>query len=238
MLLLKAGALRTLRIIMHSQPQPRKISVLIADDHPMMIVGIRSVLTTHSGIEVVGEAANAEEAVSKARDLRPDVLLMDISMPGMSGIEAANTLHHDAPDVKIIFLTMHDEKEYIDQFRQTSARGFVVKNGPPGELLQAIEAVDKGGAFFSPQISKFLLNKNNDQAIGTDTINSLTVRERQILTLVAKGFSSKQMAENLLISARTVGKHRETLMKKLKVHTVAELTQIAISSKMVEIRAH
>ena len=218
------------------QAQKKRVRVLIADDHPMMCMGIRDVLSTSKNIEVVGEAMSCQDAIAKAKERYPDILLLDISMPDISGIVAANILRQELPDVKVILLSMHDEKEYIEQFLKSGAHAYVLKSSPPGEIIQAIEAVQNGGAFFSPPISRVLLEHKQAMDNGTVSHDDLTPRELQVLALLVNGQSSKQIAHALHISVRTVAKYRETLMRKLDRHTVAELIQYAISKKIVEIR--
>lgn len=210
-----------------------KIRVLIADDHAMMRMGIRGLLSTHSSIEIVGEAADGEEVVAKTKELVPDIVIMDLSMPRINGFEATAQILRDMPLVKIIILSMYENKEYVSQFMKSGAAGYVLKNNSPGELLLAIQAVSNGGAYFSPSVSHTILN--DVQSVSGKKSHELTEREQTALILLAQGFSSKEIAEKMLISFRTVAKYREEIMKKLDLHSVAELTQYAISNNLIKI---
>ncbi len=209
-----------------------KIRILIADDHPMMLTGIKTVLSSRKHLEIVGEASNSEDAILQTKKLAPDIVLMDISMPVMNGMEATVVLGKQAPDVKVILLTMHTEQAYVAQFIKSGAHGYVVKSGSPDELLTAIEAVYGGGAFFSPAISQALLS---EQRSGVGPSSGLTERELQVLTLLAKGLGNKQIADRLQISLRTVGKYREHIYMKLNFRSLADLTKYAIAQKLIEI---
>ncbi len=212
-------------------PSP-KIRVLLADDHPMMLMGIKAFLSTQEHIEVAGEATDGEETLQKARELRPDIVVMDVSMPGADGFEVAAQLREEFPEIKVVILSMHDEREYISQFVSCGAAGYVIKKGSPEELLQAIESVNKGGAYFSPEIAMMVL-KTQREAVALGPEVTLSPREVQVLKLLAKGRSTKEIAEDLLISTRTVSKYREIVMDKLEIHTIAGLTQYALSRKLI-----
>ena len=215
---------------MTSQKRPM-IRILIADDHPMMLTGIKTILNSRKHLQIVGDATNGEEAISRTKALAPDIVLMDISMPVMNGLEATAVLRKEAPEVRVILLTMHDDKEYVAQFVKSGAHGYIVKTGPPDEILSAIEAVHRGGAFFSPSISQAILSV---QQSGNESASLLTEREEQVLKFIAKGHSSKQIAALMNLSLRTIAKHRETIHQKLNLHSVAELTSYAFSRRLVE----
>jgi two-component system nitrate/nitrite response regulator NarL len=218
---------------MKNFPPERNIRILLADDHPTVLLGIKSFLSTQNHIEVVGEALSGTEVLNLARQLLPDIIVMDISMPGLNGIEATSILRKELPDVKIVILTMHDDREYVLQFLQSGASAYVLKISSPTELVSAIDAVWKGGAYFSPQIAE-LLRKEHQNGFQPRNEPALTEREEQVLFFIAKGRSSKEIADLLFISERTVNKHRENLMEKLKIHTIAELTHYAISKKYLK----
>lgn len=233
---------RTLRALVHSyltfifimQPREKsKVRVLIADDHPMMLSGVRSVLSTQKRIEIIGEAHDGDQAIAMTKELLPDIILMDISMPGTGGLEASSILREEMPDVKVIILSMHDDREYILRFVKSGACGYVLKKAPPDELLRAIDSVSNGEAFLSPAIANALLKEQQQSSGKTST--GLTKREEQVLLLIAKGCSSKQIADRMYLSVRTVGKYRETIMQKLGIHSIAELTKYAIAMKLVDI---
>ncbi len=212
-------------------PRP-KIRVLLADDHPTVLLGLKAYLSAQRIIEVVGEASSGKEALELCRSLLPDVAILDIGMPEMNGIEATLAIQKEFPDIRVIILSMHDEKEYVHQFLRCGASAYVLKKSPPGELLQAIESVMKSGAYFSPQIADMLL-KEHRTPVAVKPEPSLTKREEEVLKLVAKGKSTKQIADVLDISERTVSTYRQVLMQKLGVHGVAELTQYAVNRRLI-----
>ncbi|MFI5253390.1 MAG: response regulator [Bacteroidota bacterium] len=214
----------------------QKIKVLLVDDHQMVLEGIKSFLTSNEKIEIIGEAMDGEEAISKVKILAPDIILMDISMPRLNGIETTRIIREINPDVKVIILTMHDDKEYVLQFMECGAMGYILKKTSPAELVRAIEAVYEGEVFFSPDISKTVLEeyqKLNRQKESSSPID-LSPRELQVLKLIADGLSSKQIAEKLFASDRTIQKFRERIMAKLNVHNSAGLIKYALEHKLVK----
>ncbi len=214
----------------------KKIRVILADDHPIVRTGIKNALADQKNIEVVGEAASGTQALKKAKELSPDIVLMDISMPGMGGLEAAQRMHTALPKVKVLVFTMHDNKEYVLEIIRSGASGYVLKDTSTLELVKAIETVYNGGTFFSSKVSQFLLDQYvRKVATGSERPeDALTKREQEVLVLVAKGKSNKEIASDLNMSTRTVETHREKIMKKLNVHSVAEMTQHAISRGLVK----
>lgn len=214
----------------------RKIRVLLVDDHPFVREGIKSHLAMQAGIVVVGEAGNGEEALRQAARLRPGVVLMDISMPGMSGLETISRLRKKAPCARSLVLTMHDNREYIAQVFRLGARGFVRKDSSPDELVRAIRAVSAGEVFFGPGVSSVLveeLAQGSSVSAHTDSAFVLSDREREVLVHVAEGLSNKDIASRLGVGVRTVETHREHIMRKLDIHTVAGLTRFAVAREMV-----
>jgi two-component system, NarL family, nitrate/nitrite response regulator NarL len=212
--------------------KPNKIRVLLVDDHPMTLAGIKTYLSEKKGIEIIGEAYNGKEAVELAKALSPDVVLMDISMPILDGIQAARILKKESPQAKVLFLTMHDNKEYFEEFLNSGGRGYILKNASPEELIFAIESVHDGKAYFNPTHSQILLEdyeKKHDRSP-----KKLTNRESTILILIAKGHTNKQIAEKLCSSHRTIEKHRNKIMEKLDLHTAVDLTRYAISQRLIE----
>jgi two-component system nitrate/nitrite response regulator NarL len=210
--------------------------MLLVDDHPFVREGIKSHLATQAGIEVVGEAGNGHEALQQAAHLKPDLVLMDISMPGMNGLEAISRLRKTAPSARVLVLTMHENREYIAQVFKLGARGFVRKDGSPDELVRAIRAVNAGEAFFGPGVSSVLLEEFTHGDPGKaqpDTALVLSDREREVLARVAEGLGNKDIARRLGIGVRTVQTHREHIMRKLDIHTVAGLTRFAVAHGMV-----
>jgi len=215
--------------------KPKKIKLLLVDDHPIVLDGIKSHLCAQPDFEVVGDAANGQEALRKAKLTLPDVVLMDISMPHMNGIEAMTNLRKQVPNAKVLILTMHDSKEYIAQVVRSGARGYLLKDSAPAELVSAIKAVHGGEVYFSPSISKVLIEEmadGNKRSLDAPAPPPLTDREREVLSLIAEGLLNKQIADRLGIGVRTIETHRERIMRKLDIHTVAGLTKYAIARGM------
>jgi two-component system, NarL family, nitrate/nitrite response regulator NarL len=212
-----------------------KIKVLLVDDHPFVIEGIRSHLTTLDQFEVVGEAANGEEALQKTEALAPQIVVMDISMPGMDGVQATRALHKQFPEVKILILTMHEKKEFILEIMHSGANGYVLKNTSPADLVQAIETVSRGETFFSQDVPRMLLQQTDHQPVSPlGGSGNLTPRERQVLSLIMEGLYNKEAASRLGLSVRTVEKHRERIMAKLNVHNVVELMKLTMTEGLLE----
>jgi DNA-binding NarL/FixJ family response regulator len=208
--------------------------ILLADDHQMFREGLKSVLLSETDFMVAGEAGNGLEAVDLSRDLAPDIVVMDISMPEMNGIEATRRIHAESPDVKIIILSMHTEKHFILGALKAGASGVVVKNSASAELVIAIEAVASGKTYLSPSISNILIQ--NLLGVETETGEKvLSPRERQILQLIAMGKGTKDIAYELGISNKTVEAHRMQLMNKLDIRNVAELVKYAIREGIIEL---
>jgi two-component system response regulator NreC len=214
-----------------------KIRVLLAEDHTIVRKGLRSLLDGEAGIEVIGEAEDGREAVEKVGQLLPDVVLMDITMPSLNGLEATRQIKKRFPEVKVVILTMHANEEYIFQILRAGASGYLVKQAAPTELLSAIQAAYRGESFLSPSISRKVIEEYIQQAEATaekDSYDQLTDREREVLQLIAEGHPNREIAELLHISVKTVGTHRANLMDKLDIHSTAELTQYAIRKGVIE----
>ena len=212
-----------------TQPSRPKIRVLLADDHPMVVDGIRSCLEVYDHIDVIGTAENGRQAFEKSRADAPDIVLMDINMPEMNGLDTADLFRDQLPDVKLLFLSMHDSREYISRAVQCGARGYVLKDVPTVEIVTAIEAVNNGGTYFSSGVSEILLSD------GGAAESPLTDREQAILRLVAEGMSNKLIARHLDISLRTVETHRRNIKRKLDVDSTAGLTRYAIEQGIIEV---
>jgi DNA-binding NarL/FixJ family response regulator len=213
-----------------------KIRVLLAEDHTIVRKGIRSLLDSEPAIEVVDEAENGREAIEKTAQWRPDVVLLDHTMPVLNGLEATRQIRKFYPEVKVLILTMHTNEEYIFQFLQAGAAGYLVKQSAPTDLVAAIHAVYHGHSFLSPAISKTVIDEYLRQAGVTqhnDYVDKLTAREREVLQLLAEGCSNRNIAEQLHLSLKTVGVHRLNLMKKLDIHDMTELTKYAIRKGMI-----
>ncbi len=212
------------------------VRVLVADDHAMVREGIRSVLERDAGFEVVGEASSGTEVVPLAEKLQPDVAVLDISMPGESGLIAAARLRMQLPDVKVLILSMHDNCEYVLESVRAGAHGYLLKDGAAQELTAAIRAVLGGEAYFSSVVAARLtaavrgdLEREQERA----SLQALTGREREVLHGIARGLTNKEIASELGISHRTVETHRESLMRKLGIRTVAGLTKFALEYGVV-----
>lgn len=215
-----------------------EIRVLLAEDHTIVRKGLRSLLDAEAGIEVVGGAGDGREAVRKVQQLSPDIVVMDIAMPGLNGLEGTRQIRKRFPEVKVVILTMHTDEEYILQILASGASGYVVKQAAPRELVSAIQSVHRGGSFFSPSISKKIVEGYIRQAEATVEANSyqkLTEREREVLQLIAEGHSTRQIGQLLHISVKTVETHRAHLTDKLDIHSVAELTQYAIRKGVISL---
>ncbi len=217
--------------------QNETIKLMLVDDHPFVLEGIRSWLSHHPGVEIIGDASNGREAIEKALQLNPHVIVMDISMPVMDGLEATRHLRKTAPDIKVLLLSMHDKGEFAGQIVESGARGYVSKNASPEELLSTIQAIYRGDTVFNSGMTDAFL-KQFFEGVGkpkSPRPMELSLREREVLTLVAEGFSNKEAAGVLGVSVRTVEKHRERIMDKLDLHSVVELTKYAIAHQMVRV---
>jgi NarL family two-component system response regulator LiaR len=207
-----------------------RIRVLIADDHAILREGLRALLRLHDDIEVVGEAADGREAVDLAAKLRPDVVLMDVAMPGLGGLEATIELKRIRPDAKVIVLTQYDDREYLRRFLQAGVSGYLLKKTAGSELASAIRAAYRGGLVLDPAVAKEALAEpvGGPGGAEADPYDSLTDREKQVLKLVAEGKSNKEVAELLDISVKTAMTHREHVMQKLNLHSRTELIKFAL----------
>jgi DNA-binding NarL/FixJ family response regulator len=213
---------------------PPAIRVLVADDHAIVRTGIRHVLETEPGFTVVGEASNGAEALALAVELAPDVVVLDISMPGGSGLGTAAKLRRQCPDTRILILSMHDNAEYVLESLRAGVHGYLLKDSAATELGGAIRAVCQGESFFSPPVARQLGAVVRGELSGqAGAVAALTSRERQVLVGVAGGRTNKEIAQELGISHRTVESHRESLMRKLDVYTVAGLTKIALEEGLI-----
>lgn len=218
----------------HENKMKRRIKLLLVDDHPVVRKGISSCLARHEHLQIVGEAANGAEAIQKTRELMPDIVLMDIDMPEMNGLAVTEVLRKEVPKIKVLILSMHSNSEYVMRIIQSGAAGYVLKEAPTEELVSAIEAVNAGEAFFSPEVARVALNKYVRGA-GENAAAQLTNREREVLIQIAEGLSNKEIASKLGVGVRTVETHRERIMRKLNIHSVAGLTKFAISQGLVSL---
>jgi DNA-binding NarL/FixJ family response regulator len=211
------------------------IRLLLADDHPVVRKGISSCLAKHPRIQVVGEAADGSEALAKAKALMPDLILMDIDMPLMNGLAVTEVLRRELPEIKVLILSMYGNKDYVVRIIQSGARGYVLKEAPTEELINAIETVHGGDVFFSSEVAKVALDQfvrgNNDD----DPMSILSSREREVLTFIAEGMSNKEIAIQLGVGVRTIETHRERIMRKLDIHSIAGLTKYAVLQGLVKL---
>jgi len=214
----------------------KKIKVLIADDHTLVRQGIRSLLALAADIEIVGEAANGREAVEKVRQLAPDVVLMDLAMPTMGGLEATRRIRKEFPTTKVIAVTQYDDSEYVIPVIEAGARGFVTKMASPLELASAIQAVYKGHSFLSPSAAAALVEECQLRpgAEGEkDPYQLLTDRERETLKLIAEGHTAREIAGMLFVSPKTVEWYKTSLMNKLDLHNKADLIKFAVRRRLI-----
>jgi DNA-binding NarL/FixJ family response regulator len=212
----------------------KPIRVLLADDHTLVLAGIRGLLAKLDGVDVVGEAADGHETLRLAEALRPDIVLLDIGMPGMNGLEVAQRLSDVDPAIRVIILSMHASEEYVLRALRAGAAGYLLKDSAVSELELAIRAVARGETYLSPPVSKRVVDEYVSRTGGTpDPLAALTPRQREILQLVAEGHTSKDIAQRLALSYRTVETHRNQLMKRLGVTDIAGLVRFAVRSGVV-----
>jgi len=216
----------------------QKIRVLIVDDHTLVRDGIRALLSLIADIKVVGEAANGREALEKVNKLEPDVVLMDLAMPILGGLEATRRIRKRFPGIKVLALTQYEDREYIVPTIEAGARGFVSKTAAFSELASAIQAVYQGGSFLSPMAAAAIIEECQqkvDTEVGKDSYQHLTDREREMLKLVAEGYTAKEIADMLVIGLRTVETHKTNLMKKLNIHNKSDLIRFAIRKGIITV---
>jgi DNA-binding NarL/FixJ family response regulator len=205
-----------------------RAKILIADDHAMIRDGVKSLLSKNKGLSVAGEASNGHEALEKYKSIRPDLLILDLSMPGMNGMDAAEQILKDDPTAKIIILSMFNDEDYISRCMEHGVKGYVVKNETGSELDQAVNTVLKGQTYFSNEVQKIIFRKYSNSVMKKKKIElavKLTGREVEIVKLISEGLTSHEMAEKLFISPRTVETHRANLMKKAGVKNSIELVK-------------
>ena len=212
-----------------------KIKVLVVDDHALMRDGIRALLGLHDDIEIVGEAAEGREAIKKARELEPDVIVMDIAMPDMNGLEATRRIVKNNPRIKVLILTQYDNREHVLSSVKAGAVDYVPKRAIGSELVSAIYNIQREDSFLSTRLSKAVVEHLRQQAEKVEPHDRLTVREREILKLVASGHTSREVATILSISLKTVLNHRMKIMKKLDVHTHTGLIKYCIRKKLISV---
>ena len=212
--------------------------LLLVDDHTVVRSGLRMLLENERDIEIVGEAARASEAIEAASLLKPDIILMDIGLPDLSGIDAAREIKKRLPEVAIVALTIHEDEEYFFKMLEAGATGYVPKRAAPEELLTAIRAAAAGQVYLYPSLAKLLvrdfLNGGRTTAEDVQAPSDLTDREQEILTHLAEGANNEEIARSLVISPKTVARHRENIMRKLNLHSRAELVRYAIRKGIIK----
>jgi len=216
----------------------KKVKLLVADDHKIFRQGIKKLLEEEPDLQVVGEAADGRETIKKATELKPDVILMDIAMANLNGLQATKQIKKILPDTKVIMVTMHKNEEYVLQSFQAGASGYILKEGAVEELVSAIRTIHQDKSFLSPAISKTLIDAylRKMETGKTETpFDLLTDREREVLQLIAEGYTNREVAKSLFISVKTVEAHRAHIMQKLNIHEIARLVKYAIQKGLVDL---
>ena len=206
--------------------------VLIADDHGIVRKGISTLINSIEGMEVVGEASNGPEALSKLDDLKPDILLVDISMPEMNGLQVLDAVREKGWPAKVVILSMHNDEEYVLKAINSGASGYLLKNADDNEIVEGIRTVARGQVFYSSYVSQVMVNSLRKPA-KEDSSEGITKREKEVLKYIVEGLSNKEIADKAFISTRTVDKHRASVMKKLNARNAADLVRITIERKLL-----
>ena len=224
------------------------ITILLVDDHDVVRTGLRSFLNTQSDVQVMAEARNGEEALQRAEEVKPDLVIMDITMPGMDGLEATRKLKARNPDCLVLALTVHDDKQYFMEMLSAGASGYITKQAAADDLVEAIRAVASGHLFLQPALARWLLDdyqrlakqeqsqvkpaENDEPAVGLETLSQ---REREVLELVGQGWNNQQIGKQLELSPKTIARHRERIMNKLNMHSRTELVKFAIRTGLITV---
>lgn len=208
------------------------IKILLADDHALVRHGFRMILAAQPDMEIVGEAGNGRDAVEQAQKLKPDVVVMDVAMPELNGIEATRRIIELAPRARVLALSMHKDAVYVREILRAGARGYLLKDSADADLIAAVRAVAKGEGYLSPGVSDAVLSDYRRHV--TDPLDLLTSREREVLQLIAEGKTNKEIATSLTLSVYTVEAHRGRLMEKLNLHSTGELVRFAVRSGLVD----
>jgi DNA-binding NarL/FixJ family response regulator len=216
----------------------KTLRILIADDHDLMRRGVKALLQSHAGWEIVGEAHTGREAVSKTEELKPDVVILDISMPDLNGVDAAKRIRKASPDTEVLILSVHYSDQLIRDILEAGVRGYIVKSDSDRDLVIAVETLANHKPFFTPRATEVMLTNFNEGKTKADLPETmrdrLTSREREIVQLLAEGKSSKEVASSLNISVKTAETHRANIMRKLQLHTVSELVRYAVRNQIIE----
>jgi DNA-binding NarL/FixJ family response regulator len=211
---------------------PKKIRILLADDHAVVRQGFGRILAAHADMEVIGEAGNGREAVELAEELKPDLVVMDVSMPELNGIEATRRLMKAAPRTRVLALSMHKDSVYVREILRAGAQGFLLKDASDADLITAVRAVGQGQGYISPGVSEAVLSDYRRHV--SDPIDLLTSREREVLQLIAEGKTNKEIAAALNLSIYTVDAHRGRVMEKLNLHSTGEIVRFAMRNGLID----
>ncbi|MBP6470553.1 MAG: response regulator transcription factor [Chloroflexi bacterium] len=216
-----------------------KIKLLLADDHAVVRSGLRMLLEAQPDMEIVAEAENGRETIEKVLTFQPDIVLMDIEMPGMNGIEATRKIKEESPETAVLALTMYEDDQYFFEMLKAGAAGYIPKRAAPDALVNAIRTVKKGEVFLYPSMAAYLVEDylQRDEAPEEDEADvvDLTTREREVLVLIAEGLSNGEISEKLVISIKTVDRHRENIMRKLNIHNRIDLVKFALKKGMIDL---
>ena len=212
------------------------LRILIADDHTLVRQGLRKILEAQTGWEVIAEAGDGREAIKKALDLQPDIVILDIAMPRLNGVDAVQQIVRRAPNIRVLVLTMYVDEAYVNRTVRAGALGYLLKDSADVDLIRAVTAVSNGKSFFSPAVARIILDEYGRQLSekgAVDRYDTLSEREREVFQLIAEGNSNKEVADMLHISPATVETHRSRLMEKLDVHSTAELVLCAVRKGVI-----
>ena len=215
-----------------------KTKIILADDHRVVIEGIKSALNKHPDYEIIGEATDGLEAVKLANSLRPDIMILDISMPGLNGVEVVKKIKLSAPEIKIVIYTMHSSKEFVLDLFKSGVSAYILKDDPLSDLILSLKAVTDGAKYFSTMAPNALIKhmrELEEKDISEDPYNSLSLREREVFKHLAEGISIKHIAEKLFISPKTVECHKYNIMQKLQAESMVDLVKIAIKRNLIEV---
>lgn len=213
----------------------RPVKLLLVDDHPIVRSGLRMLFLSEPGMTIVGEASSGQEAIEAVQRLHPDVVIMDVSMPGMNGIEATRRIKAAHPETAVLALTMYEDEQYFFEMLNAGASGYIPKRAAPDDLVSAIKVVAEGNVFLYSTLARFLMRDMAERAATEPEENEevLTAREREVLTCIAEGLTNREIAETLVISIKTVERHRENIMAKLDMHNRVELVKYAIKKGLI-----
>jgi len=214
------------------------VKLLLVDDHPIVRSGLRMLFLSEPSMKIVGEAQSGQEAVEAVQRLQPDVVIMDVSMPGMNGIEATRRIKELAPETAVLALTMHEDEQYFFEMLKAGASGYIPKRAAPDDLVAAVRVVSQGNVFLYATLARFLMKdmveqETVDETAGAAEDDSLSAREREVLACIADGMTSREIAEKLVISVKTVERHRENIMAKLDIHNRVELVKYAMRKGII-----